>query len=356
MRDGRPLIGITMGDPAGIGAEVIVKAVSSQQSCKDADFLIIGSEPVISRAAEICNISFDYEIVDNIAPLSLNRGSGRRNSPEFVRGWIGDMQPRIPASKIALLPMNNLALEGLANNRPTMEGGRASIEYILKGIDLAINNVVDCLVTAPINKEAIAMAGFKYPGHTELLKEQTDSEKAVMLMVGGGLRVSFLTSHVPLKRVTGLINIDDLLSTIMITSHGLKRYFSIDDPRVAVCGLNPHAGEGGRFGGEEMDVVAPSVREAREKGVKCVGPVPADVAFYKAIKGEYDVVVALYHDQGSIPLKLLAFESGVNITLGIPIIRTSPDHGTAYDIAWKGIADPGSMIEAIRIGAMMASK
>ncbi|MGR3319684.1 MAG: 4-hydroxythreonine-4-phosphate dehydrogenase PdxA [Candidatus Anammoxibacter sp.] len=326
----RPLIGITMGDPCGIGSEIILKAVSSAQFKDSANFLIIGSRDVLRKVAQQCNIPFDYEILNDVSPANRNQQS-------------------------VIFDINNFPGNDCFACRPTPEGGKASIEYIFKGIDLAMQGSINALVTAPINKEAIKLGGYNYPGHTELLTERTHSSDVSMLMVGDKLRVGFVTSHIALRKVPETISTDKIVATIKTITKGLKEYFSIDDPRVAVCGLNPHSGEAGRFGGEEEDIIIPAVNIAKDMGINCTGPVPADVVFFQARKGLFDAVIALYHDQGAIPLKLLAFETGVNITLGIPIIRTSPDHGTAYDIAGKGVANPDSMVEAIRHAIMMTN-
>ncbi|MGR3177900.1 MAG: 4-hydroxythreonine-4-phosphate dehydrogenase PdxA [Candidatus Anammoxibacter sp.] len=326
----RPLIGITMGDPCGIGPEIILKAISSTQFKDSARFLIIGSKDVLCKVAARCNMPFDYEILNDVSHANQNQ-------------------------QRAIFDINNFQDNDCFTCKPTPEGGKASIEYICKGIDLAMKGSIDALVTAPINKEAIKLGGYDYPGHTELLTERTRSSDVSMLMVGDKLRVGFVTSHIALREVPETISTDKIAATIKTITKGLKEYFSIDDPRVAVCGLNPHSGEAGRFGGEEEEIIIPAVNIAKDMGIDCSGPVPADVVFFQARKGLFDAVIALYHDQGAIPLKLLAFETGVNITLGIPIIRTSPDHGTAYDIAGKCVANPDSMIAAIRHAIMMAN-
>ena len=242
----------------------------------------------------------------------------------------------------------------MKQKRATAEGGELSVQCVIKGINLAMNKHIDALVTAPICKEAILLSGYGYPGHTEMLHTFSGVECVVMLMVGGKLRVAFATTHIAIKDVPQSITTEGILGTITICSEGLKQYYGLKMPRIAVCGLNPHAGEEGIFGDEERKIIIPAIEKARKKGIHCDGPVSADTVFYKALKGAYDVVVAIYHDQGAIPLKLHAFETGVNITLGIPFVRTSPDHGTAYDIAGKGIADPRSMIEAIKTAVRMA--
>ena len=308
----KSLIGITMGDPGGIGPEVILKALTSPEIRAAANYVVIGSEKVLS------NIS-DRVLSDNISVLDLD----------------------------------NFTVNNALSHKPLPDSGKASVEYILKGLDLAINGKIDALVTAPISKEAIKLAGYNYAGHTELLKEKTSVENVVMFMVGKGLRVSFVTTHLAVNEISGAINQENVFSTIQITATGLKTFFGIDQPKIAVCGLNPHCGDGDRFGTEERDVIIPAIERAQKMGINCHGPLSADTVFNKALNGEFDIVVVQFHDQGAIPIKMHAFDSGVNITLGIPVIRTSPTHGTAFDLAGKGIADPGSMIEAIKTAVMM---
>ena len=309
----KSLIGITMGDPGGIGPEVILKALTSPEIRAAANYVVIGSEKVLS------NIS-DGALADNISVLDLD----------------------------------NFTVNNATIHKPLPESGKASVEYILKGLDLTLNGKMDALVTAPISKEAIKLAGFDYAGHTELLKEKTAVENVVMFMIGKGLRVAFVTTHLAVNEISGSINQENVFSTIQITATGLKTFFGIDQPKIAVCGLNPHCGDGDRFGTEERDIIIPAIERAQKMGIDCHGPLSADTVFNKALNGEFDIVVVQFHDQGAIPIKMHAFDSGVNITLGIPVIRTSPTHGTAFDIAGKGIADPGSITEAIRTAVMMA--
>jgi 4-hydroxythreonine-4-phosphate dehydrogenase len=240
-------------------------------------------------------------------------------------------------------------------HRPTAASGRVAVESVLKAIDLALEGRIDAIVTAPISKEAMRLAGYKWPGHTEILAERTGARHPVMTMVGGGLIVPLVTTHVSMADLPRKITRSKVLVTLRVANEALKKYWGITRPRIAVCGLNPHAGEAGLFGQEEMREIAPACRQARKERIDCTGPLPADVVFHQARKGMYDAVVAMYHDQANIPVKMLAFESGVNVTLGLPIIRTSPDHGTAFNIAGKGIANPGSMIAAIKLAVQMAT-
>lgn len=315
-----------MGDPCGIGPEVTLKAVDSlTKTSEPIDVVLIGSRAVFEETAGVIGISLE----------------GLENRSKGVR----------------VLNTGNFDVNKMHKRAPAPEAGRASVESIFKGIELALAGEIDALVTAPISKEAVRMAGYPYPGHTEMLKERTGSDRAVMMMVGPkNLRVSFVTIHVPLKEVPKLISTENILSTIMVTANSLEKLFDIPRlrQRIGVCALNPHSGEGGWMGPEEREIITPAVELAQREGVSCSGPIASDVIFHKAIEGEFDAVIALYHDQGTIPIKLLAFDSGVNLTLGLPIVRTSPTHGTAFEIAGKGIANPGSMLEAVRMAGRLA--
>jgi 4-hydroxythreonine-4-phosphate dehydrogenase len=213
---------------------------------------------------------------------------------------------------------------------------------------------VDAIVTAPINKEAMHLAGYRYPGHTELLAELTRSREVGMMIVGGPLKIQFATTHVAIRDLASALNPERVERAIRLAVRALRDYFNIAAPRIGVAALNPHAGEAGLFGDEERKMILPAVHRARSVGIDARGPLAADTLFGKAAAGEYDGVVAMYHDQGLIPLKLVAFGKCVNLTVGLPIIRTSVDHGTAYDIAGKGVADPGSLIEAMKLAAWLA--
>ncbi|TVL98295.1 MAG: 4-hydroxythreonine-4-phosphate dehydrogenase PdxA [Candidatus Brocadia sp. WS118] len=322
------LIGITMGDPCGIGPEIILTSLNAPSIRKLAHYVIIGSEGVFDPTARELGLPVSYQMIPH-AP------GGDTKYPVSLLS-IGDIHPALMKQK-----------------RATAEGGELSVQCVIRGINLAMSGHIDALVTAPICKAAVHLGGYGYPGHTEMLQIFSGAKQVVMLMVGGKLRVAFATTHIALKDVPQAITVENILETITITDNHLKQYFGIKKPRIAVCGLNPHAGEEGIFGDEERKVIIPAIEKAKKKGIECGGPFSADTVYNKALKGIYDVVVAIYHDQGAIPLKFHAFETGVNITLGIPFIRTSPDHGTAYDIAGKGIADPHSMMEAIKMAVKM---
>ena len=319
-----------MGDPCGIGPEIILKALKSPSIRRIANYVIIGNKGVLDRTARSLKMPVTYQTISHLTKID-------------------DLK-----HPISLLPVSGFNSNIMKQKSATAEGGEVSVQCVIKGINLAMSGHIDALVTAPICKKAIHLAGYGYPGHTEMLHIFSGAKRVVMLMVGGKLRVAFTTTHIALKDVPQSITAENMLETITITNSGLEQYFGLKMPRIAVCGLNPHAGEECLFGDEERRIIIPAIEKAKKKGIQCEGPVSADTVFYKALKGVYDAVIAIYHDQGSIPLKLHAFETGVNITLGIPFVRTSPDHGTAYDIAGKGVADPRSMMEAIKMAIKMS--
>lgn len=305
-------IAITTGDPAGIGPEVALKALLSKEVSRICSPVLIGDAVVIREASKLIKAEGafprDVEIVD----------------------------------------LKQIKKEEFARGKPTAASGRASAAYIKKAVELAMEKKVDGIVTAPISKEALRLAGFPWPGHTEMLAEFTRTTEYAMMLVGGPLRVILVTIHTALKNVPGLVTKEKVLGTIVLARKACTM-LGITEPKIAVAGLNPHAGESGVLGSEEIKVIAPAIIQAKEQGIAVQGPYPPDVVFHKAYRGDVDMVVCMYHDQGLIPLKMIAFEQGVNVTVGLPIIRTSPDHGTAYDIAWKGMADPSSMREAINL-------
>ncbi len=316
-----------MGDPCGVGPEVTLKALAAlAKDPEPIDVVLIGSAGVFEKVARDVGISPEGLKNDNVSVRVLDAGD----------------------------PFDTA---GIDTRKPTPEAGRASVECVFRGIEMALSGEIDALVTAPISKEAMHMAGHPYPGHTEILRERTGSETAAMMMVGNGLRVSFVTVHTPLREVAWRINEENIFSTISATADGLEEFFAVprSEQRIGVCALNPHAGEGGLMGQEEGEIILPAVERAQREGINCGGPLPADVIFHRAVEGEFDAVVSMYHDQGTIPLKLLAFNSGVNLTLGLPIVRTSPTHGTAFDIAGRGVAGHGSMLEAIRLANKLAA-
>jgi 4-hydroxythreonine-4-phosphate dehydrogenase len=234
--------------------------------------------------------------------------------------------------------------------------GAASAAFIIKAVRLAQLGCLDAIVTGPINKEAINLAGYDYPGHTEMLADLTRSRESGMMILGGPLKIMFVTTHVAVKHLPASLTTKRIGKAIRLAHKALREYFGVKKPKIGVAAFNPHAGEHGLFGNEEQRVILPACRQARARGINASDPLPADTLFGKAARGAYDGVVAMYHDQGLIPLKLLAFGRCVNLTIGLPIIRTSVDHGTAYDIAGRGTADPGSMVEAITLAARLVKR
>lgn len=317
--DKRKRIAITMGDPAGIGPEVALKAVMSQEVREVCEPVVVGDRAVLEAVAEELGIGY-----------ALNNGEGFIDVAEITNSDF---------------PRNN----------PSLMGGKASVTYIKKAVELALKGEVDAVVTAPITKEALKISGFKWPGHTEMLAELTGTTDYAMMLCGGPLRVILVTIHMAVKDVPASITEERVLKTIRLAKRACDM-LGIQEPRIAVAGLNPHAGEAGLFGDEERDSIMPAVKAAGDEGINVFGPYPADTLFHKAYKGEFDIVVCMYHDQGLIPLKMIAFDSGVNVTVGLPIIRTSPDHGTAYDISWQGKANPSSIIEAIKLASVLKLK
>jgi len=326
-----PLLGITMGDPAGIGPEVIAKALADRRLRNICRPIVIGSFPVMERT---------------IKKLKLT-----------LKAWClsGHETPPRREGTVAVLDPLETPLGKFTPGVAAAETGAASVAFIKKGVELAQIGCLDGIVTAPINKEAINKAGCRYPGHTELLADLTHAKESGMMIVGGPLRIMFVTTHVAIKDLPSLLTRAKIEKGIKLAQLALTQLFGIKKPRIGVAALNPHAGEHGLFGDEETRMILPASKAAQAQGILASDPLPADTLFGKAAKGQYDGVVALYHDQGLIPLKLVAFGTCVNLTVGLPIIRTSVDHGTAFDIVGKGIADPGSLLEAVKLAARIAT-
>ncbi|MBI5674598.1 MAG: 4-hydroxythreonine-4-phosphate dehydrogenase PdxA [Nitrospirae bacterium] len=320
-------IAITMGEPGGIGPEVIVRALSFAEIRNHCALVVIGNAEVMQDAVRLTGLPFK---VKSISSLSESKPAS---------GIIEVLEVKSPSS--------------FKKNAPSKNAGKAVVSYIKKTVELALRKEVSAIVTAPISKESLKMAGFKWPGHTELLAELTGTKDFAMMFVSEKLKVILATIHTPLKNVPKLIKESLVLKTITLAERGM-RMLGMDAPRIAVAGLNPHAGEAGILGDEEIKGIIPAIKRAREMGFNVSGPFPPDVVFHKAYNGDFDIVVCMYHDQGLIPFKMLAFDTGVNMTVGLPIIRTSPDHGTAFDIAWQNKANPSSMIEAIKLAATIA--
>jgi 4-hydroxythreonine-4-phosphate dehydrogenase len=328
----RPILALTMGDPVGVGPEIMVMALADKSVYKICRPLALGDPAALTRAR------------DQLAPeLKINLVSDSQEGA-YRHGTLD------------LLALSELKEADLHHGKPTAAGGAAMVFYILAAIEMAMQKQVAGMVTGPISKTALKMAGYSYPGHTELLKDRTGAEDVAMMLAGEGFRVVLATIHVALKDVPRRLSQEGLVRLFALTCRVLKEDFGISRPRLGVAALNPHASEGGLFGSEEMEIIIPAVLQAHGEGMSVSGPFPADTLFWRHSQGEFDAVCAMYHDQGLIPLKLLHFMDAVNVTLGLPIVRTSVDHGTAYDLAGTGQANPGSLKAAIRMAAEMAAR
>jgi len=327
--DDRPLLAITLGDPAGIGPEVVLKALAHTDVYERSRPLVIGDRRILERAAAWLGRSVDVEIVAHPAA--------------------GTYMPRL----VTLLDLENAPPDRIPVGEVSAAAGAAAVDYVFRAGDLAMEGDVDAVVTAPLNKAAMNLAGHDYAGHTELLTERTGAERVSMLLIGPNLRIVHVSTHVGLADAIARVTPVRVEAVIQL-AHDACQALGIAHPRIAVAGLNPHASEGGLFGNEEAARIEPAIRAARARGLDVSDPQPPDTVFLRAIKGAYDIVVAQYHDQGHIPMKLLAFDSGVNVSYGLPIIRTSVDHGTAFDIAGEGIASESSMLAAIDVAVQMA--
>ena len=327
-------IGIALGDPTGIGPEVALKAVAAELARDDFRYLLVGDADLVRRLNE--HLGLGLRVADGL-PSSSNSTA---DDGERVR--VHD-----PPSEV--LPAN--LVPGAA------PAARAALAWLEDGARRCLSGELAALVTAPVNKEAIMAAGVAFVGQTEFLSQLAACDRTAMMLLGADergrwLRVALATTHLPLRAVADALRAEKIVLAIELAAQAC-RDLGLPRARVAVCGLNPHAGEGGKVGTEELTVIGPAVRAARARGAEVVGPLAADTLFFQALRGDYDAVVAMYHDQGLVPLKMIGFETGVNWTLGLPFIRTSPDHGTAYDIAGQGIASAGSMIAAVRLAKQL---
>ena len=321
-------LAVSMGDPRGVGPEICALAMAGDRLPREAGMTVLGSRDVLESAAEACGVELD---VRTLAP--------------------GDP---LPDQGTAIHDLDNFAPAELEPRRPDGRSGKASLEYIETAVNLVRSGRADALVTGPINKEAIAAAGSPYPGHTEMLADMCGAGRPVMCLVSGSLRVGMATTHVALREVPSVVTIAGLVEVGGILAREVGHYFTRSKPELAVCGLNPHCSDGGRFGDEEARIIEPAVEKLNEQGIDARGPLPADTVFERGMTGEYDAVLAMYHDQGMIPVKIRGVEKVVNITLGLGLIRTSVGHGTAFDIAGTGRANEGSLLEAARVAVNMA--
>lgn len=327
-------IGFTLGDPCGIGPEVLLKALWAGKTESLYHPLLLGPPDLFEQAARLLDIPFKFRLL----------------TPEQPRS-----RPDRPAT-LDVIEVGSSAGVDLFSGTISPAAARLAFQSIRVAVELALRNRIDAVVTAPINKEALHRGGFRYPGHTQILSSLTKSPRYAMMFVSPGIRVVLVTTHLALSEVPSAISRRKYLEKILLADEALREYFSVRNPQLAVLGLNPHAGEGGLFGREEKSLIAPAVRQAQKKGLEVAGPFPADSLFTPQNRKPYDAIIAMYHDQGLLPLKALYPGRTVNVTLGLPIIRTSPDHGTAFNIAGKGIADPQSMIEALHLAVQMARK
>jgi 4-hydroxythreonine-4-phosphate dehydrogenase len=325
----KPRIAITMGDPAGVGPELCLRALAEASLQDVAVPIVFGNFALLKRVSQACGLPL---------PTSV----------------LTDMTQVTATSDPAILDLPDLSCDGVTPGSVDASTGQAAYRCITAAIDAALDGTVDGICTAPIHKEALQAAGIPHPGHTEILAERTGAERVCMMLTSEQITVSLVTTHLGLCDVPAALNTDRVRETINLTADAMRRLRD-HEPRLAVCGLNPHAGEGGLFGrNEEAAIILVAVEAAKADGLQIEGPLPPDTAFLPERLQPTDATICMYHDQGLIPLKMLAFDRAVNVTLGLPIVRTSVDHGTALDLAWQGKARPGSMFEAVRLAARLS--
>lgn len=325
----KPVLGITMGDAAGVGPEIIVKALMEKDIYQNARPVVFGDLEIMKRAVKVTGTDLKCNGIHAVADGEYRHGI------------------------IDVVDLNNLPAD-LPFAQVDGRAGKAAYEYIEKACQGAMSHEIHAIVTAPLNKEALNLGGVHFPGHTEILGHLTGQKDFSMMLTSPKLRVIHVTTHIAFKDVPQAVTQERVAKVIALAQENLV-LMGIEKPRIAVAGLNPHCGENGLFGDEDERVIQPAVRAAQAKGWAVTGPVPPDSVFHRAANlNEFDIVVVMYHDQGHIPIKVLGFDSGVNVTVGLPIIRTSVDHGTAFPVAGTGKASPNSMLEALRLGAQMA--
>ena len=325
----KPSIAITMGDPCGIGPEVVVKALADPWVYASCHPVVVGNTYAMERAVELTGSTLHINTVED--PANAGRDSGT----------------------IDVIDIGNLNPEDITVGKINPGCGQAAMEWVTKAGQLAMAGSVEALATAPLNKEAASLAGYKSIGHMELLQELTGSKTVATMLMAKNLRVVHLTTHRSLRLACDYVKKDRILQFLQITQESFVKW-GFDKPRIAVAALNPHGSDGGLLGSEEAEEIAPAVAEAQSQGINAIGPIPADTVFHHAIEGRYDVVLAMFHDQGHIPVKVYGFEESITANLGLPFVRTSVDHGTAFDIAGQGIATHASMLEAIRLAVALA--
>ncbi len=329
-----PRIAITMGDPAGVGPELCLRLLANADIAQVCVPVVFGDEAILKRVAEATQLPFTAQVIPDDEPWHAVHASLQSPSVCNIASRL-DPSDFIPCQVSATC-------------------GDAAYRYVMAAIDAALAGQVQAVTTAPLNKEALHAAGHKFPGHTEIFAERMGAERSCMMQYSDSITCTFVTVHVGYTEVAALLKPQRICDVIELTAAALLRIRG-RPPRILVCGLNPHAGEHGLFGNrEEEELIEPGIALARAKGIDLTGPVPPDTAFTPAARQKYDAVVCMYHDQGHIPVKMIAFDSAVNTTLGLPVTRTSVDHGTAFDIAWQGIADPGSLFAAVKLAAKLS--
>jgi 4-hydroxythreonine-4-phosphate dehydrogenase len=326
----KPIVAVTMGDPAGVGPEVVLKALTHPEVRKACYPIILGDWEILQRTGRMAKCCPKLILWEKGQPIAKNNRA------------------------VPVISLSDLTLKQLRPRAPSKAGGEAAYSYIKAAAEMVLSRKADAIATAPISKTALRLAGYPYPGHTELLAELSHTKECRMMLLGKRLKVVLVTMHIPLSRVARVLTCGQILMTVELTHQALCKLFAISRPRIAVAALNPHAGEEGILGVEEQKIILPAVKQAVKRGVSVDGPLPADSLFSRAARGDYDAVVCMYHDQGLIPLKLLHFLGGAALTLGLPLVRTSVDHGTAFDIAGKNRADESSMREAILLAARLS--
>jgi 4-hydroxythreonine-4-phosphate dehydrogenase len=329
IKTSRTTICITMGDPSGIGPEIILKSFE-KPNIRNSKIVVIGDYNIMQAMYDILKIkSFALHRIHDINKCLYDK------------------------NVLNILDLQSVNMNDFRPGIVQAVSGKTAFEAIRKAVELAGEKAIDTIVTAPLNKEALHLAGYKYPGHTEILAQLTDTKDYAMLLYDKKLTVIHVSTHISLlEAITGLRQVR--IEKVIEMANEMMRRLCIGEPRIAVAGINPHSGENGLFGKEEIQKIIPAIKKMREEGINVEGPCPSDTVFLQAVQGKYDIVVAMYHDQGHIPLKLLGFNSGVNVTVGLPFIRTSVDHGTAFDIAWQGKANENSMVEAIKLSRKLS--
>jgi len=324
----KPLLAITMGDAAGSGPEIVAKTLADPEVRAICRPVVIGDAATMQAALEITGVSGEVRAIEKLAAASFQDGI------------------------IEVIDLHNIQLDRLTRGRIDPMAGKAAYEYIKLATDMTLAGECDAIVTSAINKEALNKAGYHYDGHTQLLAELCGASNVAMMLVSGKLRVSHVTTHVSLLRAIEQVRPERILTVLRLTDEAVRQ-MDVAEPRLAVAGLNPHSGEGGLFGDEEIKYITPTIEEARRQGMNVTGPLPPDSVFLRTYEGQFDAAVAMYHDQGHIAVKMLGITHGVNVTLGLPIIRTSVDHGTNFGKAGKGTADPTSLILSIKLAGVM---